>query len=108
MSPAGLFRLIYAPEVLDPLDWIDRKYHSLIRQTIQTQLIHAPDILTRNRKLLEQPTPFGATWELRLDPKNRFRVFYEVDEEGHEIRILAIGTKDGNRLYVSEEEYIVE
>jgi hypothetical protein len=53
---------------------------------------------------LRQPAPFEATWELRLGPKNRFRVFYGIVEELREIQILAIGVKEGDRLFVAGEE----
>jgi hypothetical protein len=43
-------------------------------------------------------------WELRFGPGNRFRVFYEVDEKRFEVRILAIGVKDRNRLFIGGEE----
>ncbi len=48
----------------------------------------------------EEPASFGATWELRLGPRNTFRIFYDVDHEGKVVSILAIGVKDGNRLYI--------
>jgi mRNA-degrading endonuclease RelE of RelBE toxin-antitoxin system len=73
------FTLLFAPEVVRHLADIGRKYHSHIRRTIGDQLASYLDRETRNRKLLEQPAPFGATWELRFGPGNRFRVFYEVD-----------------------------
>ena len=77
---------------------IERKYHNLIRQTIREQLRDIPGTPTKNRKQLEQPAPFDATWELRIGPNNRFRVFYEINEDQHQVEILAIGTKEGNRL----------
>ena len=54
----------------------------------------------------ELPGPFGATWELRCGPDNRFRVFYEVASDAQEVRILAIGVKDRNRLSVGGKEYL--
>jgi hypothetical protein len=54
---------------------------------------------------LDQPAPFGATWELRCGPRNRFRVFYEVDSAAHEVQVLAVGVKDRNRLLIGGEEY---
>jgi hypothetical protein len=60
---------------------------------------------TRNRKPLKRPTAFGADWELRLGPDNRFRVFYQVDREGHGVRVLAVGVKDRNRLLIGGEEF---
>ena len=47
---------------------------------------------------------FGADWELRLGPDNCFRVFYRVDTAAREVDILAIGVKDGNRLFIGGEE----
>jgi hypothetical protein len=60
---------------------------------------------TRNRKPLEQPAPFAATWEIRCGPGNRFRVFYDVDTESKNVEVLAIGVKDRNRLTFGGEEY---
>ena len=97
------FSFVYDPVVADHLRAIERKYHSLIRP-IQEQLQFEPDIRTRNHKPLQLPAPFGATWELRLGPDNRFRVLYELDLEGHVVQILAIGVKDRNRLIVGGEE----
>jgi len=63
-------------------------------------------VQTKNRKQLEQPAPYQATWELRFGSGNRFRVFYEVDIAEQKVYILAIGVKEGNRLYIGGEEYI--
>jgi mRNA-degrading endonuclease RelE of RelBE toxin-antitoxin system len=46
----------------------------------------------------------GADWELRLGPNNRFRVLYDIDKENHEVVILAVGIKAGERLMVGGEE----
>lgn len=98
------FSLVYAPETVDHLDAIERKYHRLIRRAIDEQLSYTPDKATRNRKPLEDPTTLGATWELRCGPQNCFRVFYEVDASEYRVRILAIGVKGGSRLFVGGEE----
>jgi mRNA-degrading endonuclease RelE of RelBE toxin-antitoxin system len=99
------FELKFAPEVVAHLDAIERKHQRLIELTLDEQLGHTPDRETRNRKLLEQPAPFGATWELRFGSNNRFRVFYEIDLEERIVWILAIGLKAGNRLIVGGEEW---
>jgi hypothetical protein len=83
---------------------IERKYHSLIRRTIEVQLRFEPEAETRNRKPLKRPSKLGAEWELRLGLNNRFRVFYAVEREKSEVLILAIGTKRGNRLVIGREE----
>jgi hypothetical protein len=69
------FILVYADEVKGHLRTIEGKYHSVIESTIEDQLLHEPDVETRNRKPLKRPIAFGADWELRLGPGNRFRVF---------------------------------
>jgi mRNA-degrading endonuclease RelE of RelBE toxin-antitoxin system len=98
------FALIYDPEVTRHLDAIEPKYHSLIRATIEEQLRFEPETPTRNRKQLERPLDLGARWELRLGPANRFRVFYRVDAEQRQVRILAIAVKERNRLFLAGEE----
>ena len=99
------FRLVYDPEIVQHLKQIERKYHSLIRRVIEQQLSYEPGIETRNRKpLLRQIEPSGV-WEIRFGPSNRFRVFYEICLEDHEVHILAIGVKVGSRLFVGGEEF---
>lgn len=55
---------------------------------------------TRNRKVL-RPNPL-APWELRVGD---LRVFYEPDivETAKKIRVLALGRKEGNKLYLGEK-----
>lgn len=105
MPSQAKFELVFAPEVVDHLDVIERKYHRRIQETIDEQLTFSADKETRNRKPLEQPAPFGATWELRFGPNNRFRVFYEVDSAEKTVLILAIGVKERNRLFIGREEF---
>ncbi len=98
------YSLIYAPEVKKHLAAIEAKYHALIRQKIEEQLLFEPGAETRNRKPLRQPAPLAAEWEIRFGPDNRFRVLYEILEEGREVHVLAIGEKEGNRLLIGGEE----
>jgi mRNA-degrading endonuclease RelE of RelBE toxin-antitoxin system len=99
------FELVFAPEVLDHLDVIEKKYHRLLRQAIRDQLTFQPGNVTRNRKPLEQPAPFQATWELRCGPNNRFRVFYDIDPSSAVVEVLGIGVKDRNVLHFGRQEY---
>jgi mRNA-degrading endonuclease RelE of RelBE toxin-antitoxin system len=99
------FELVYAPEVVEHLRTIERKYHKLIQTTIDSRLAFTPETETRNRKPLEQGAPFGATWELRFGPSNRFRVFYEVDTLAQVVQVLAIGVKERNGLLIGREEF---
>jgi mRNA-degrading endonuclease RelE of RelBE toxin-antitoxin system len=105
MARQPKFALTFAPETLDHLDVIERKYHRLIQKTIDEQLNYTPEKKTRNRKPLDQPAPFGATWELRFGPNNRFRVLYEVEVEEQTVWVLAIGIKEGNKLFIGGEEF---
>lgn len=105
MSYARKFALSFAPEVIEHLNVIERKYHLLIQKTLDEQLVYEPDHRTRNRKPVEQPAPFAATWELRFGPGNRIRVFYDVDRIEHVVWILAIGVKARERLFIGGEEF---
>ncbi|MBE7469189.1 MAG: addiction module toxin RelE [Anaerolineae bacterium] len=107
MAHKQLFDLIYDSETASHLRAIERKFHSLIRATIEEQLTFEPNIETTNRKPLERPPAFGARWELRFGPKNQFRVFYRVREEKREVYILAIGVKERNKLYIGGKEFII-
>jgi hypothetical protein len=99
------FTLVYADEVKDHVRAIETKYHSIIQAEIETQLLHEPDVETRNRKPLKRPIAFGADWELRLGPDNRFRVFYQVNTESREVRVMAVGVKERSRLFFGGEEF---
>ena len=98
------FNLIYAPVVQEHLGAIERQYYSLIRSTIEAQLRFEPDVETRSRKPLKRSFTVGGNWEIRFGPNNRFRVFYEVNQESSEVYILAIGVKERNRLYIAGKE----
>ena len=99
------FAIAFAPEALEHIAAIEPKYHRLIRKAVDEQLGYTPLRPTRNRKLLDLPAPFGATWELRFGSKNRFRVFYEVEMARRIVWVLAIGIKEGGRLVIGGEEY---
>jgi mRNA-degrading endonuclease RelE of RelBE toxin-antitoxin system len=105
MAKQPEYTFAFAPEAIEHLDWIDSKYHNLLRQSIKEQLTHTPDKETRNRKPLDQPAPLEASWEVRCGPNNRFRVFYDVDPDALIVRILGFGEKEHNRLRIGGEEY---
>ena len=104
MTPKQRFLLVYAPITKLHLKTIERKYYSLVRATIENKLQFEPDVETRNRKPLKRPVTFEAEWELRFGPDNRFRVFYDINIESHEVHILAIGLKERNRLFIGGKE----
>jgi len=104
MAKQEPFALVYASEVKGHLRSIEKKHHSEIRETIESQLSFEPDVETRNRKPLERAMDIGADWELRLGPDNRFRVFYATKPDIHEVYILAIGVKERSQLFIGGEE----
>ena len=104
MKPPSRYEIIYAPVVKSHVKALGRRYYSLIRRAIEEQLTFEPLRETRNRRPLKRPAWFGATWELRFGPNNRFRVFYQVESERREVFVLAIGEKEGNRLIIGGEE----
>src|SRR3989442_2139157 len=105
MAKRSKFTLIFAPQAIEHLDLIETKYHGLLRRTIKEQLRYTPTEETRNRKPLDQPAPFEASWELRFGPDNRFRVFYDVDAASQAVQVLAVGVKDRSRLLIEGEDY---
>jgi mRNA-degrading endonuclease RelE of RelBE toxin-antitoxin system len=105
MARRPKFTLKYAPEVHEHIKAIERKYHRLVAETLKEQLSHTPEVETKNRKPLEQPASFGATWELRFGPNNSLRVFYDVNHEEKTVCVLAVGIKKGNRLFIGREEF---
>src|SRR5881398_3028267 len=105
MAKRRKFTLSFAPEAIEHLDRVEAKYHGLLRRAIKEQLTSTPTTETRSRKPLEQPAPFGASWELRCGPTNRFRVFCDVDSGARVVHVLTIGVKDRSRLIIGGEEY---
>lgn len=101
-----LFTIRFDRLVLEHFNLIERKHHSLLRQTIDEQLSYEPLHETRNRKPLSQDTQSGATWELRCGPNNRFRIFYKVDLDAKIVFVSAVVVKIGNTLYAGEETFI--
>ena len=66
----------------------------ILLEAIKTQLTHAPNIETKNRKLLHNLVPpFEAIppiWQLRVGD---FRIFYDVNEAEQRVYIRAIRRK---------------
>jgi mRNA-degrading endonuclease RelE of RelBE toxin-antitoxin system len=99
------FRVIFDALALDHMDRIATKYDSQIRRTVEEQLIHEPDIATRNRKPLLRETAIGATWEVRCGPRNSFRIFYDIHRDQRLVVVLAIARKVRNQLFVGREKF---
>jgi mRNA-degrading endonuclease RelE of RelBE toxin-antitoxin system len=104
MSPQHTYTLIYAPVTRHHLKFIEKKYYSLIKNTLEERLSFEPLEQNRNRKPLTRPAFEEATWELRFGPDNMFRVFYDIHISNREVHILAIGIKIRDKLLVGGEE----
>lgn len=76
---------------------LNANQRSLVMDGIEKQLFHEPLKETRNRKPL-RPNPI-APWELRIGD---LRVFYDItSDEPNIVKILAIGYKEGNTLFIA-------
>jgi len=94
------FDIVFTPESLEDLRLFRKGERTRIIETIEEQLSHEPNHETRNRKRL-RPNQM-AEWVLRID---RFRVFYDIEEAAHQVKIEAVGLKRGSRLFIGGEEY---
>ena len=87
----------FADSVKEQLKSLTANQRAIIIDSIEKQLVNEPLKETRNRKPL-RPNPI-APWELRID---NLRIFYEIAfEESNVVRVLAVGYKEGNTLYIS-------
>lgn len=105
MARQAKFTLIFAPGTIEHLDRIESTYHGVLRRSINEQLADTATEGTRNRKPLKPTAPFATSWEIRCGPDHRVRVFYDLDLEALEGRVLAIGIKDRNRIPIGGQEY---
>jgi len=94
------YQIEFAESVKKQFKTLTARQRVIILDAIERQLIDEPLKETRNRKVL-RPNPL-APWELRVGD---LRVFYEPDvvETAKKIRVLALGRKKGNKLYIGEK-----
>jgi mRNA-degrading endonuclease RelE of RelBE toxin-antitoxin system len=88
------FSVQIMPSALEELKAVHVFYRRQIAQAIREQLVHQPTVVTRNRKLLEDPRPSfecdPPLWELRV---GAFRVFYDVDDSAQIVFVRAVREK---------------
>jgi len=95
------YTIEFAESVKKQFKSLTARQRAIILDAIEKQLIHEPLKETGNRKVL-RPNPL-APWELRV---GNMRVFYEPeigDDAKKIIKILAVGRKEGNKLFIGEE-----
>ncbi len=89
-----MFEIRFAESVEDDLRKIQIYYRNRIVDSIEEQLTHEPETVTRNRKLLENLTPPWQTvapvWELRVGD---YRVFYDVSATESVVYVRAVRKK---------------
>jgi mRNA-degrading endonuclease RelE of RelBE toxin-antitoxin system len=100
------YRIQFSPQAREHLAGLPRHRQKpvadAIRQqpvadAIRQQLTHEPLRQVRNRFPMRANDL--ATWELRVDPQ---RVYYDVEEDV--VRVQAIGTKRGNKVFIGSQE----
>lgn len=95
-----MYDLRFTPEAIADLRLFRKHDRKRIIDEIERCLTHQPTRENRNNKRL-RPNQL-AEWELRVD---RFRVFYDIDEENRLIKVEAVGYKRASRLIIHGEEY---
>jgi mRNA-degrading endonuclease RelE of RelBE toxin-antitoxin system len=95
-----MFQIEFTPEAVEDLRRLRKYDQQLILAAIEEQLPNQAAQETRNRKRL-RPNQL-AEWELRA---GAFRVFYDVDTDNAVVKIEAVGSKEGSKLFVHGEEY---
>lgn len=95
---SGRFEVRFSEGVKRDLQELRAYDRHIILEAIETQLMDAPAVLTKKRKVLRNLVPpFEAIlpiWQLRV---GSFRVFYDVDETEHRVYVRAIRRKPAHR-----------
>ncbi len=69
---------------------------SAVRKAVPRFLADQPIRGDGRRKRLD-PNPLEASWRLRVGD---YRVLYDVDEDAHVVRVLRVGHKPAETLYL--------
>ncbi len=94
-----MFEIEFTSEAEQDLKSFRKHEQNEILDAIEVQLRYEPTVETRNRKRLRPNQT--AEWELRV---GKFRVFYDVDEQGHVVSVEAIGLKVGSKVFFRGKE----
>jgi len=95
-----MYSVQFTPSAREDLRWFRKFDQQRIISVIDAQLQHEPTVKTQQRKPL-RPNQL-AEWEVR---SGVYRIFYDVIEEEDLVNIVAIGYKQGNKLYIRGKEY---
>lgn len=97
---AEAYKVEFTERAVTHLSQFPKAARNAILDDIKAQLPYQPDTETKNRKLLRE-NPL-ADWELRVA---QYRVFYDIDEDAGMVRIVAVGYKEHNELYIEGEKF---
>lgn len=95
-----MFAIDLTSEAIDDLASFRKFDQVRIVAGIEAQLTQEPAAETRNRKRL-RPNQL-AEWNFRID---NFRVFYDVFVDEMIVKVVAVGEKRGNELYIRGEKF---
>ncbi len=95
-----MFDINFTQSALDDIEWFKKREHNIIFDGIEAQLVYEPNADTRNRKRLRPNQT--SEWELRID---KYRVFYDVNQEEQSVEVKVVGLKKGNKVLVRGEEH---
>ena len=95
-----MHRIELTGEAIDDLSALRKFDQVRIVADIENNLLHEPAIESRNRKRL-RPNKL-AEWVLRVDS---FRVFYDVLTVDETVKVIAVGEKVGNELFIHGERF---
>ena len=93
------FQIEYSPAAEDHLRALTARQRARVLDTVDVQLMHQPDVETRNRKPM-RPNPV-APWELRIGD---LRVYYDIMRDSDRVLVRAIGIKKRNIVRIGGEE----
>jgi hypothetical protein len=91
-NPAGALVQAIRDEWAPPQAWLDAKVH-------ETAVTHQAEEETARRAQEEERR---RRWEAMAPEERVQRVYYDV--EGELVRVQAIGTKRGNRIFIGGQE----
>lgn len=97
---ADAYQVEFAERAVKQLEQFAKSVRNVILDDVRAQLPHQPNIETKNRKPLRENVL--SDWELKV---GKYRVFYDINEDERIVRIVAVGHKEHNVLYIEGEEF---
>lgn len=95
------FRIDVADQAKEHLKGLKAGDRASVVEAIEQRLAFEPTKQTRNGKPMKQNS-LDAGFELRV---GNLRVYYDVDDAGRLVNVLAVGAKDRNRVLIGGEEF---